>query len=69
MIVADLPDDVILISDSQDVGIILADLGCYEDYSAIFISTHGIVFGMEGIVPFYCKHVWEVGRLRDCLIS
>ena len=63
MLVRDIPEDAIFISDSQDVNATLEMTGCDEDFGGLFILTNGTVLGIEGIVPYLDKSVYEAGVL------
>lgn len=62
-IISDLNDKerVSLFTDSQDVQLILEELGCKEDYGGIFVYN-GIAYGFEGSVPYHEKRLYRIGE-------
>ncbi len=63
MKISDIPDRAQLITDSQDVNIILTELGLPLDgeYGGLFITDEGKVYGFWGTVPYLDKIVDYLG--------
>jgi len=71
--IADLQnrDDLVLLTDSQDVKEILDDLNffaqedeCLQDINGLFVSVHdgayGEIYAFEGTVPYLTSDIWKL---------
>ncbi len=71
--IADLQnrDDLVLLTDSQDVKEILDDLNFFtqgdeylEDINGLFVSLHdgayGEIYAFEGTVPYLTSDIWKL---------
>lgn len=67
MKISDIPNRAQLITDSQDVNIILTELGLPLDGEygglCLFITDEGKVYGFWGTVPYLDKIVYYLGEI------
>ena len=65
MRIADITNESQLITDSQDVNIILIELGIPLNgvYGGLFITDEGKVYGFSGTVPYLDKIVDYLGEI------
>ena len=65
-------DDLILITDSQEVQVILSDLNFFAheddhllDFDGLFVSiqdgAYADIFAFEGVVPYLWKEIFRIG--------